>query len=85
MQDLSDLWRDADAVNISGDFSPKEFAAALYHSKPGKAPGTDSICPELLIHVGPGFVGYVIHVGYVTSFLPACATSKLQKSGEERW
>ena len=56
MQDLSDIWKATapDAVNISGDFSPREFAAALHHFKPGKAPGSDSICPELLIHAGPG-------------------------------
>ena len=37
-QELSDLWRATapDAVNISGNFSPKEFAAALHHLKPGK-------------------------------------------------
>ena len=34
--------------------SPREFAAALHHLKPGKAPGPDCVCPELLIHVGPG-------------------------------
>ena len=56
MQELSNLWRatSPDAVNISGDFSPREFAAALHHLKPGKAPGPDSICPQLLIHAGPG-------------------------------
>ena len=33
MQELSDLWRATapDAVNISGDFFPREFAAALHH------------------------------------------------------
>ena len=48
-QELSDLWRAAtpDAVNISDNFSQREFAAALQHLKPGKAPGPDSICPEL--------------------------------------
>ena len=52
MQELSGLWRATapDAVNISGDFSSKEFVAALHYLKPGKAPGPDSICPELLIH-----------------------------------
>ena len=29
-----------------------EFAAALQHLKPGKAPGSDSICPELILHAG---------------------------------
>ena len=56
MQELSDLWRATppDAVNISGAFSPREFAAALHHLKPGKAPGPDSIFPELVINAGPG-------------------------------
>ena len=56
MQELTDFWRatSPDAVTISGDFYPKEFAAALHHLKPGKAPGSDSICPELLIHGGSG-------------------------------
>ena len=46
MQELSDLWRAAssDAMNISGDLSPREFAAALHHLKPGKTPGPGSIC-----------------------------------------
>ena len=34
------------------DLSQREFAAALQHLKPGKAPGPDSICPELILHVG---------------------------------
>ena len=41
-----------DAVNISDNFSQREFAAALQHLKPGKAPGPDSICPELILHAG---------------------------------
>ena len=49
---MSDLWRATtpDAVNISDNFSQREFAAALQHLKPGKAPGPDSICPELILH-----------------------------------
>ena len=39
---------------MSGDFSPRGFAAALNNLKPGKPPGPDSNCPELLIHAGPG-------------------------------
>ena len=41
------------AINISEDFSPREFAGALHYLKPGKAPGPDSICQELLIYAGP--------------------------------
>ena len=55
MQELSDLWlaTSPDVINIHGDFSPREFAAALHHLKPGEALGPDPICPELLIHAGP--------------------------------
>ena len=53
-QEVTDLWRATtpDAVNISDNFSQREFAAALQHLKPGKAPGPDSICPELILHAG---------------------------------
>ena len=38
-QEESDLWRATtpDAVNISDNFSQREFTAALQHLKPGKA------------------------------------------------
>ena len=51
-QEISDLWRATtpDPVNISDNFSHREFTAALQHLKPGKAPGPDSICPELILH-----------------------------------
>ena len=51
---MSDLWRATtpDAVNISDNFSQREFAAALQHLKPGKAPGPVSICSELILHAG---------------------------------
>ena len=51
---MSNLWRatTSDAVNISDNFSHREFAAALQHLKPGKAPGPDSIFPELILHAG---------------------------------
>ena len=53
-QEVSDLWRATtpDPVNISDTFSQREFTAALQHLKTGKAPGLDSICPELIIHAG---------------------------------
>ena len=53
-QEVSDLWRATtpDAVNISNTFSQREFAAALQHLKPGKAPDPDSICSELIFHPG---------------------------------
>ena len=53
-QEVSDLWRATtpDPVNISNSFLQREFTAALQHLKPGKAPGPDSICPELILHAG---------------------------------
>ena len=53
---MSDLGRTTvpDAVNILGNSFSREFSAALHHLKSGKAPGPDSICPELLINAGPG-------------------------------
>ena len=53
-QEVSDLWRATtlDAVNISDNFSQREFTAALQHLKPGKAPDPDSICSEIILHVG---------------------------------
>ena len=56
-QEVSDLWRATtpDAVNISDNFSQREFTAALQHLKPGKASSLtrpDSICPELILHAG---------------------------------
>ena len=55
MQEWSDLHKATapNAANISGDFSPREFAAALRRLKPGKAPDPVSICLELVIHAGP--------------------------------
>ena len=49
-QEVTDLWTvtTPDQVN----FSQSEFTAALQHLKPDKAPGPDSICPELIIHAG---------------------------------
>ena len=54
-QEVYDLWRATtpDPVNISETFSQREtHTAALRHLKPGKAPGPDSICPELILHAG---------------------------------
>ena len=69
MQELSDLWRATapDAINIFGDFSPREFCAALHHLRPGKTPGLDSICPKLLIHAGPGLKFWLR--GFLSSYL----------------
>ena len=53
-QEVSDLWRATtpDLVNISDNFSRREFAAVFQHIKPGKAPGPDSICPKFILHAG---------------------------------
>ena len=58
---MSDLWRGTtpDAVNISDNFSQREFAAALQHLKPGKAPGPDSICPEVILHAGAALKSWI--------------------------
>ena len=53
-KEVSGLWRipTPDDMCISGDFSSEEFTRALQLLKPGKAPGPDRICPELIIHAG---------------------------------
>ena len=67
-QEVSDLWRATtpDAVNISDNFSQREFTAALQHLKPGKAPGSYSICPELIIHAGAALKSWL------RDFLSSC-------------
>ena len=67
-QEVSDLWRATipDAVNISDKFSQRGFAAALQHLKPGKAPGPDSICPELILHAGTALKSWL------RDFLSSC-------------
>ena len=67
-QEVSDLWRATtpDAVNISDNFSQREFAVALQHLKPGKAPGPDSICPELILHAGAALKSWL------RDFLSSC-------------
>ena len=69
MQELSDLSRATalDTVNISGDFSPREFVAAFHHLKPDKAPSPNSICPKLLIHARPGLKFWLR--GFLSSYL----------------
>ena len=67
-QEVSDLWRAStpDTVNISDNFSQREFAAALQHLKPGKAPGPDSICSELILHAGASLKSWL------RDFLSSC-------------
>ena len=65
---MSDLWRATtpDPINISGNFSQREFAAALQYLKPGKAPGPDSICPKLIVHAGAALKSWLCN------FLSSC-------------
>ena len=80
-QEVSDLWRvtTPDAVNISDKFSQREFTAALQHLKPGKAPGPDSICPELILHAGAALKSWL------RDFISSCLRRlKIPRSGEER-
>ena len=67
-QEVSDLWRATtpDAVNISDNFSQREFTAALQRLKPGKAPAPDSICPELILHAGAALKSWL------RDFLSSC-------------
>ena len=66
-QEVSDLWTTTpDAVNISDNFSQREFAAALQHLKPGKAPGPDSIFSELILHAGAALKSWL------RDFLSSC-------------
>ena len=52
--EVSDLWRvlTLDGQSLSCNFTVKEITFALQPLNPGKAPGPDSICPELILHAG---------------------------------
>ena len=65
---VSEFWRATtpDAINISDNFSQREFTAALQHLKPGKAPGPDSIFPELVLHAGAALKSWL------RDFLSSC-------------
>ena len=65
---MSDLWRatSPDGVNISDNFSQKEFTAALQHLKPGKAPIPHSICSEFILHAGAALKSWL------RNFLSSC-------------
>ena len=66
---MSDLWRATPTrpVNISESFTFQEFAAALKHLKPGKAPGPDPIFPELITHAGCALKSWLL--GFLSSCL----------------
>ena len=67
-QEVFDLWRATtpDTVNISDNFSQREFTAALQHLKPGKASGPDSIFPKLILHAGDALKSWL------RDFLSSC-------------
>ena len=84
-QQVSDLWRATtpDAVNISDNFSQREFAAALLHLKPGKAPGPDFICSELILHAGAAMKSWLCDFLFVL-FAPTQNSQDLEKSACSR-
>ena len=79
-KELSDLWKitTPEGHSISEPFRQEELAAALRRLKPRKSPGLGSIFPEFILHGGSA-----LNLGFATSLVPACANSKLQRSGEE--
>ena len=65
---MLDLWRatPTSPLNISESFTSQEFAAAFKYLKPGKAPGPDSIFPELITHAG------AVLKSWLCGFLSSC-------------
>ena len=76
-QEVSDLWRatPTSQVNISESCTSQEFAAALKHLKPGKAPGPDSIRPELITRAGAALKSWLC--GFLSSCLHHLKISKV--------
>ena len=64
--DMDAAYQYQDAVNISDNFSQREFAAALQHLKPGKTLGPNSICPKLILHAGAALKSWL------RDFLSSC-------------
>ena len=62
LTEVSELWRMPTPADkcVSVDFSPEEFARSLQMLKPGKAPGPDYICSELIIHAGAALKSWCI-------------------------
>ena len=61
-------------VNISENFTSRKFSVTLYHLKPGKAPGPDSIFPELIFHAGAALKFWLC--GFLSSYLRRLKISK---------
>ena len=76
-QEVSDLWRatTTSPVNTSGNFTSREFTVALQHLKPGKAPGPDSNCTELILHAGATLKSWLC--GFLSSCLRRLKISKI--------
>ena len=76
-QEVTDLWRATtpDPVNISDTFLQREFTAAFQDLKPGKAPGPDSICPELILHAGDALKSWLRN--FISSCLRRLKISKI--------
>ena len=53
-KEVSEFWKIETPADesISHDFTPEEFSSALQLPKAEKAPGPDSISPELILHTG---------------------------------
>ena len=53
-KEMSQLWKTPtpSGKKITQDFTPEKFACALLRIPSGKAPGSDSVCPELILHAG---------------------------------
>ena len=85
-QEVSDLWRATtpDAVNISDNFSQKEITGAFQHLKPGKAPGPDSIFPELILHAGAALNSWLRDFLPLFLFAPTQNSHDLEKSACSR-
>ena len=66
---MSELWRIPTPAEkcISGDFSADKFARSHQMLKPGKAPGPNSICPELIIHAGAALKSWLNN--FVSSYM----------------
>ena len=54
-------------MNISENFTSTEFTVALQHLKPGKPRGHNSICLEVILHVGAALTSWLY--GFLSSCL----------------
>ena len=66
--DVSNLWRvlRPDGQSLSSDFTIEEFISTVQYLNPGKVPGLDSICPELILHAGTE------KMSWLCKFLSSC-------------